>query len=459
MNPNFSAISLPYTAASSNSANFIVKIWCKPVYSKLPNSNTNTEWHLLSENRIDLKKLIYVGKSLHNTEDYFRTNSIILYLNEKAYVMPNSLRVAVAKIRSLSTTQRLNSTDRQNVSKSYDFDSLRSLNNLSNSLDELKHTKHKLSSLIDKHVESFYDETNVDNIKMVLGKLHNRNQVLEQSINKQKAINDSLSSDIYNTKIKINQIKELSSDKLNSVLDMGSNQLDFLESELEPIKESLENNVYPSLIEELQLTTKVIQEIIPIYNINNSVKFAIMGMEFPSSIKELLEVCYYNKKNLKNFNYSPTFDNEHDSHAFNIEQVNAGLSYIVQVITCLAHITNLHLKYEMVSDGNRNETKPIAYTLYYDHSKTEKVSGELSGSGRKYDLQNYDFEHGLNLLNKNLVQLINNVTDVYDEFKHDSRESKISNNIPNDCLDNFLWNLQFLILYITAPISQTEESI
>lgn len=486
MNPNFLAISLPYTAASSNSANFIVKIWCKPVYSKLPNSNTNTEWHLLSENRIDLKKLIYVGKSLHNTEDYFRTNSIILYLNEKAYVMPNSLRVAVAKIRSLSTTQRLNSTDRQNVLKSYDFDSLRSLNNLSNSLDELKHTKHKLLSLIDKHVESFYDETNVDNIKMVLGKLHNRNQVLEQSINKQKAINDSLSSDIYNTKIKINQIKELSSDKLNSVLDMGSNQLDFLESELEPIKESLENNVYPSLIEELQLTTKVIQEIIPIYNINNSVKFAIMGMEFPSSIKELLEVCYYNKKNLKNFNYSPTFDNEHDSHAFNIEQVNAGLSYIVQVITCLAHITNLHLKYEMVSDGNRSiiidpissvsastvptrvqrdtgsnidETKPIAYTLYYDHSKTEKVSGELSGSGRKYDLQNYDFEHGLNLLNKNLVQLINNVTDVYDEFKHDSRESKISNNIPNDCLDNFLWNLQFLILYITAPISQTEESI
>ena len=109
--------------------------------------------------------------------------------------------------------------------------------------------------------------------------------------------------------------------------------------------------------------------------------------------------------------------------------------------------------------SNIDETKPIAYTLYYDHSKTEKVSGELSGSGRKYDLQNYDFEHGLNLLNKNLVQLINNVTDVYDEFKHDSRESKISNNIPNDCLDNFLWNLQFLILYITAPISQTEESI
>ncbi|KAK6459016.1 uncharacterized protein RJT20DRAFT_124147 [Scheffersomyces xylosifermentans] len=486
MNPNFATITLPYIAQLADPTKVEIKVWCRPVFEKLK-SNTGTEWHLLSQTRVDLTKLVYVGQSLDNTEDFFRTNSIILNLNGRAYVLPNSLRVPVAKLRNFSKTHRSNTSERI-IGKSYSFDTLRALNSLSLSLNELLESKHKLENQIKHNIENLYNPSHMDNIKMDVDKLKLQNDILEKSMEKQQQINDELSSEIFKIKTRINKLTTILDEKADDMFKLGSNQLELLQIEMEPIRGSLVGNIYPSIIQELQIITKIVQEIIQIDNIGNTVKFSIMGIEFPSSIKELLDICYYDRAPLRNLNYSPTFESEVERKNFNIESINAGLGFIIQMISTLALITNSNLKYKMVFLGNRSiildpisnptptneqirsqkgvpltdDNEAHAYSLHYDPKKTEKLPGDyVEPSGRdqspprKYKLRNATFEHGLNLLNKNLLLLINNVTDVYNEFYHDNKEHhKISNNIPIDCLDNFLWNLQYLILFITAPIEK-----
>ena len=467
MDPTFCDVEFPCMVKHLDIKTLIVRIWCRTRLDKC--------WNFLSEERVNLRKLVFLGSSIDYLEDQFRSNTVLFNFKGNFYALATSLRFLVDQPHA---TPKL--IDKPNAI-SYTFDTLRSLRYLTNSLMEINGTKTKLSGQISEYIDALYDTSNINNIDITTQKLLSQNNSLEKAISRQRSLNDNLYSEIINTKITINDTKEVTANKLDTIQDMVNTQSELAAAQIDPIDESLHTSIYPAIIHKLQQITTAIQEIITIENINNTVQFSIMGLQFPSSIKELLDICYYNRQKLKNANNLPVFESEAELQNFHIEQINAGLGYIIQLINILADVTNTNLKYKMVVNGNSCvvidsvtsnvsfEGKPLTkeqgqlamtYPLYYDSKMTEKVSVDYNidpstPQNRKFILQNPRLEQGLNFLNKNLVLLINNVTDIYKVLYHDNMEHhKVSNNIPVDCLDNLLWNLQYLILFMTAPIDK-----
>ena len=57
---------------------------------------------------------------------------------------------------------------------------------------------------------------------------------------------------------------------------------------------------------------------------------------------------------MKNQYYQPEFDNETQLHNFKIQQINATLSIVVQLMILIADITNTDYKYKMVLHGSQS---------------------------------------------------------------------------------------------------------
>lgn len=452
MNPNFRQITLP-TLPNCNSPNLILKIWCKTSQSR--------QWKLFYKYDIDLSKLWYIGDSLIDTENYFHSNSVIFNLNDRYYTIPGSLIVDREKM--IDSTS---SADSKHILPSYSFDSIRSLNSISRSLKELMKSKNKISIQINESVNKSKDSlkslSNSDNINIEQEMLSTENARLDKYIERQESINDRMMSDIIAKRIQISHIKQAINGIIPSKIEMATNHIEVVESQIAPIRESLSKQIYPTIVQNLQEATHILKEIIFIENFDNSIKFTIMGLEFPLSIKDLLDICYYNKYDLHNYNTGELkFANELESHQMKVNQINAGLNYIVQLINNIALITNANLKYKMYSYGNlcyvldpiRSDSNQnlLKYPLYYDQGHTLKLPIDRQRCDRKLNLQNKGFEVGLELLNRNLISLINDVANDYDKYYKTIKKSLVSDNIPVDCLDNFLWNLQYLVLFITAP--------
>lgn len=452
MNPNFRQITLP-ALPNCNSPNLILKIWCK--------TSQSSQWKLFYKYDIDLRKLWYIGDSLIDTENYFHSNSVIFNLNDRYYTIPGSL--VVDREKMLGSTSN---ADSKHILPSYSFDSIRSLNSISRSLKELMKSKNKISiqinETINKSKDSLKSLSNSDNINIEEEILSTENTRLDKYIERQESINDRIMSDIMAKRIQISHLKQAINGTLPSKIEMVTNHIEVVESQIAPICESLNKQIYPSIVQNLQEATHVLKEIIFIENFDNSIKFTIMGLEFPLSINDLLDICYYNRHELHNYNTGEVkFANEIESHQMKVNQINAGLNYIVQLINNIALITNTNLKYKMFSYGNlcyvvdpiRSESSQnlLKYPLYYDQGHTLKLPVDRQQCDRKLNLQNKGFEVGLDLLNKNLISLINDVANDYDKYYKTIKKPLISDNIPVDCLDNFLWNLQYLVLFITAP--------
>lgn len=450
MNPNFREIVLP-TMPDCNTLYLTLKLWCRTVKCK--------KWKLFYKYRVDLKKLQCIGDSLEQTENFFQNNSVIFNLNNRYYTLPDCLTthhdVGLDSSRNIDSKQIL---------PSYSFDSIRSLTSIFKSLKELIKSKNKTSIKISESIHMVNDDTNSSNLEIEQMRLSTENNRLDKYIRNQESINNTILAEIMTKKIRINELSLSISDVIPSKIEMVRNQLEITKSQLEPIHESLHGQVYPSIVRNLQEETYILKEIVCIENINNSIKFSIMGLEFPLSIKELLEICYYNTHDLQNFNIDEVqYANGKEAHLVKTNQINAGLNYIVQLINNIAFITNINLKYKMVMFGNmcyimdpissKSDLRALKYPLYYDQELTLKVPVDQEHCDRKFNLQNRSFEIGLDLLNKNLISLINDVSYMYNTYYRAITKSQVSNNIPIDCLDNFLWNLQYLVLLITVPSS------
>lgn len=471
-NPNFGIVNLPSLPNNlMNCKSIILKIWCREseVYIQ------DQAWKLMSFIELYLPTLKQI--SSNTDEDLFNDNSIVFNLNGRYYTFQECYKREMKQERELTSH-----------SISYSFDSIRSLNNSHKLIKELSELKLKLGQQIHMKLKSLdTDHQDTEKYRIMI-------QRLNKLIIKQKSMNDNILSEIVSKKIKINQIKTVIEEDFPIIKKMGQNRLDIVKSQIEPITENLNQLIYPSIISKLQEYGKVTQEIILIDKSPQSIRYTIMGLEFPSTIKELLDICYYNKYDLSN-----TYEDDimsmisEDVHQVNIDIINSGLSFIIQLLINLSEITRLHLKYRLILNGSecyivdlvtslnnldpiqkqRNDTylqhlkrqlkiiygdsysDLLIYPLYHDLQQVEKQGMDYYGdSGSKYLIKNPDFEQGLKLLNKNLVYLINHVTDIYNKTgSKDHQNNQISNNIPIDCLDNFLWNLQFLLLFITAPTS------
>ncbi|CUM65348.1 uncharacterized protein PRCAT00002983001 [Priceomyces carsonii] len=470
MEPDFNEITIPLFV-NSGKLKFVLKIWTRS--SILQKEGPEHTWKLLHLLNMDLRKLIYVGLELEKLGNIFQTNSVIIKLRERYYTLPECLVTVPEDIKK-------NHVDNGHkpFNSSYSVDSIRAICNLTKSVKELSFSKLKLSSQISQLIGKWVDPSNLSNVTFNLPQAQSRNKTLEAYISKQEAANDHLASRISSISVKITEWSKLNSD-IDTVFENLQLKIKSIEAHIVPIEEDMKTVLFPSLAKRLLEMTNAIQEMITIGNIDNSFRLTIMGLEFPQNIRELLDICYYNHEHLINFN-ADDIDIDitpQEEHSYKIEQINAGLAYIIQLIEAVAFITMSHLKYKMISNGNQSfivdtvcfddesreqstlyagvesDGQGMRFPLYYDPNQVEKVSSLQKGSSiGEHVLMNRPFEHGLRLLNRNLIYLINNVTDIYNSVIPDIKDRyQVSTNIPPDCLDNFLWNLQYLTLFITAP--------
>ncbi|KAK6205024.1 uncharacterized protein RJT21DRAFT_12595 [Scheffersomyces amazonensis] len=476
MSPNFSSISLPFIPTTSQSHKIIVKLWYRSIFNAIDSTNDDS-WNLLSVYKINLRNLVFLGHSLNIDDDYFNYNSMVLNLSGRFYTLPDSLKININQLK-LSKKKRRQTSREKLISNSYSYDSIRSILKLSKSLKELHMVKHNLLIQFSEAVHSLKKSSGIETLEESIGRLRFKIGILEKSLSKQKTVNENLIAEILRTKLNINELKELITDRAAKIQEIADNSVELLSAELEPIEENLGTYVFPSIMSQISLFAKVLREVFEIENIDNSVRFSILGLEFPSNVNEMLDICYYGDSNSKPLSrYKDVSGNINiDPREANICQINSGLAYIVQVMNIIANITNCDLKYKMLvlSDSiiildpttdqiidlkNQKQSniqdQVTEYLLNYDGTKTERIANDrVQNDSRKYIYKNQNFEHALNLLNKNLVFLINNTTGTYNNYHRVSTNANFSNNIPVDCLDNFLWNLQYLLLFLTAPVDQ-----
>lgn len=462
LNPTFGHISLP-ALDSRKTHDIRLKVWCKRPLS------VEKDWAVLYQLDLSLLRLVYIGPSISDKEDYLANNTAIFNFNDRFFTVPGALKVPVSSIGD-STIRTTSNDPLLHATPSYSFEAIRMLNSLQKSIRELSASKRALCKQISAliHVLDYADSSNSDKYRLDV-------TTLDKHIIKQRSLNDTIHSEILSRKVQINNIKQLMDDKFPSIQEMYTNQIDMMDSQIEPITETLTQAVYPAIIQSLQRLTLLIHDFIPIETINAG-NFSIATLEFPLSIKEVLETCYYNEKQLRVWSLGIEIEDhgDLDPHSANIDQINAGLSHIVQLTNHLADITGVALKHRMVLNGSKSyivdsttakapvlqhikapedANAPKVYPLYYDERLTEKM-GQYPGSdhaNRKFHLRNAPFEQGLNLLRRNLAYLVNTVSDAYDQYYQQERaKTQASNNIPARQLESPLWTLQYVVLFVSA---------
>lgn len=442
--PQFGVMQLPDLGKRCCEAK--LRVWATETQVEL-------KWTLYMEVHTDLRHLKPLGKAAHADDDVFASNAVVWCFNGEHYCLESDIKLPVLKSR----TQSWNNSRKK---PSYSVDDIRHISSLANGIRELESSKAKLAKQIDVLCERLteQDHQSLDHLRMVKFDLH----ALHKYSAKQNAANDTVLSSVYTKKLHIRKIRQIIDEDFPAFREICSDRCEMAELQIAPIHELLHLSVYPELINILHNIGLVLQDAYPI-DTSPEGRFTICGTEFPSSVKELLDMCYDGSGNLE------VTDRSVDIDVLTIDKINAGLSHIVLLVQILAEVMEVPLKFQMTFSGSQcylvdnlvpqqleptqrgqyplNKPLKVIYPLYFDLDHTEKVAYD----GRKAVLKNPRFEQGLNLLNKNLVMLINGITDSYSQYHHDNvAHHLISNNIPVDCLDNFLWNLQYLLLFVTA---------
>lgn len=417
-NPNFQLVSLPKLGTELTMS---VRLFAKP-------QNEKMAWTELLQYTINLNAdLVQIPSSLldESDESFLKANSVILQLsNDQFYTLKKCL-IKPIPLDSISTTPQLKK-------KSYTFDSIRSTNNIYKSIKELSLIKLKLSNQIDQNIDpqNKGGATSTEDLP-----------TLDKFLNKQRLINDTISSQIIRRKVAINETKQFISD--HSSIEYTENQIEFINSQFEPLHELETTSIYPETVKQMKMFAEVILDVFVIESVDNSIKFKILDIEFPSTVKQLLDLCYYEENNA----------------AETTIRVNATLAYISQMMLVLAAITKTNLKYSIYWDEDKchimDRSTSSTFPLFYNPVLNEKVAvSKTSNCIRNHIIRNPTFEFGLNLLNRNLMLLIHHTNELFRRFSQskciDNRYVDLQLSIPIDCLDNFLWNLQYLVLFLTA---------
>lgn len=423
-----------------------------------------SKWVLFYRLKMDMRNLVEIGRSNRDTATIMQPNSLLWCINDVWFCHAADVRdTAALDSRKLSWS-------RPRVSKpSYSLDDIRQLTSLAISVQEFRDTKLKLVA----QINALEDQNCHDALQQVR-RLKFNLHALHRYIVKQNSANDALHSDVYAAKMHIGRCNRII-DEFPHFQDICTEQLAIAEAQIDPLHEALNASVYPSMISTLYSMGQVLRDIYPIEP-SATGRFCICGIEFPSSTRELLDLCYYGERVT---GQSPETDLETETEARPgldrdilahpwPDRINAALTYIVQLMQALASIMNVTVKYPMQArpggcfivdnvtmdarpEQKLPETHAMAFPLFYNAEHLQKFP-LYEQEGRNFSVRNSPFELGLTLLNRNLAALINAITDLYAQYYHDDAANHlISNNIPADCLDNILWNLHYLLLFVTAP--------
>lgn len=469
---DFGAVSLPDLGCRLYKVK--VCVWIKRLQHE--------KWILFLKVMVDVRNLIGVDKLENRDNDsLFVPNTLLWRFNDMYYCLRADLHDSsvVEKPRQLSM-------NRNRVTKpSYTLDDIRQLTSLHIGIREFQEAKEKLSTQIDEillSISNIPDHDLKEHISSLKFDLH----TLHKYIARQNSTNDALLSAVYIKKLHIGKSIQIIEEDFPQFKDICSERLEIAESQIEPLNDSLNQSIYPALIATLQEIGSVLIDVYPI-ELKESGRFSICGIEFPMTIREILDFCYYGHGEVRSDNRGfvdngdTSLEAESEESSITVEAINAGLSYIVLMMLSLADIMNVTLKYPMkfgplgsylVDNISPQQLSPVdkkhamelngaikvTFPLFYNGDHTQKFAS-YENPNRNFTLKNARFEQGLNLLNKNLVFLISLITDLYSQYYHDNVANHlILNNIPVDCLDNFLWNLQYLMLFITAPTQKKRIS-
>lgn len=391
--------------------------------------------------KLDLRNLRPVPCDLLDVPAAFGPRTVVWCFGSTYYCLPDDVDLAWHKSRTASWL-------RVRVKKhSYTLDDMRQMASLCKGIRDFELAKDKLSGEIDRMGAAASDPLQ---LKFDLHTLH-------KYVAKQQRANDALLSEVYAKQLHINRITQIVEEEFPSFQEICTERLEIVASETLPIYESLHAAVYPDLIDAVQKIAVVVQDVFPI-ELQPSGKLSILGIEVPSSTREILHACYYGDA-------EPAADAVAD-------HINAALSYIVFLMSTLSVLMNVPLKYQMKYVGSASyivdhllpqqltpvgKSAPlptslrIVYPLHYDDTHAEKIPC-YDNPERKFDMRHPRFERGLQLLTKNLAMLIAGISERYALYYHDDKPNHtLSNNIPPETRDDLLWCLQYVLLFITAP--------
>lgn len=404
-------------------------------------------WTLHFEAVVDLRRLALLRRPSRELDDEdLKENSIIWCFDEREYTLPENIN----NKSIMEAHRRASLTRGRNVPKmSYNVDDIRLLTSLDTGVKELTLLNMKLLNQIDSVLDSVkgkVSEHDPEESRALKFRIH----TLHRYITKQRNNNDTLSSKVYERKVLIGNLQRALEDHFPPFKDLCEGQLEYVTSQIDPIHELLGAAVNPEIVLSLRAMGDIISRCFLIESVGEE-RFSILGIDFPSSTKELLNTCY------------DTLKAQVPDLPTSVDRINAGLSYIVALMLILADILGVLLNYAMkylgsrstvvdhLADSTRKSVK-VTYPLFFDARHSEKV---VDSNGRRTQLKNIKFEQGLHLLNKNLVTLIDAASNLYSQlFDHKAKRLTL----PSEGIDNLLWNLKHLLLFMTAPESAAANS-
>lgn len=423
LNPNYSSFSLANTKRNNSEA-IIIKVWT--IYQH--------DWKLLIQWNCNLHKLTYIDTQLDALTDNFNDNTILIRIGNRYYT--DKTNMINFEFKQIETNQ--------SQVDSYTFDTVRSINNLDKSLQELRISKIILSKQITDILNTVdHDNHNYDTILNEIHRLELNIEQLNKQINKEKSNNDKVLSEIMKLKITNNTLSQITETNQAGFEINCKNEIEYLNNQVPILRDSM-SSINNSIKSQLSQFIDILNDVIPINKQTSLYNLSILGIEFPSSIKDLLNLLYYGEADLEN-EYLEVMD-----HNTKILLVNTALNYMIQLMLVFIKLSKLPVYYPIQFKGNLSTIKDFKeneFPLYYEKSHTKRGNRYVNGSNVVV-LSNIEFEKGISLFNKNLLLILYHISDYY---HHD-----LFNDIPIYCLDNFLWILQYLILFLTANNNETE---
>lgn len=448
-NPEFHLVSLPSLGIDERTL-LGVQLWCWSIKCG--------RWVLHYEYKVRVRELRRLDEDDVAQDRIRANNAAVLKVNGQYYTLASYL----ANMRAQRKQDR--AEDSRYVAWSYGFDEIRSLQNIARALNDVTESKWDLAEQIDALALRRTQDTHLavldDDADIYLKEHKLHCNTLDKYASGRKRQNDALRAQILSNEMRLDEVRALLRLRLRAANDTTATQIELLDSQLDLIHVSFYEDIYPAIIARLQEYASLLRDFLLIENspLGEGVRFCIVGLEFPLSIKELLDTCYYNKNSMHNHNLEgPAPLSEHlMSHADKIAQINACLAFMAHLVHTLADIAAAELVYPIINAAGQPYVcdrflglARAQYPLWYIHDKTVK---QPSLAGLLSTMRNREFEKALDLFNKTLVALISDISQLYSRFHHASLPS-LPAYVPVDCLDNFLWNLQYLLLFMTAPAS------
>lgn len=405
---------------------------------------------------IDLRSLVCSNTpSQVIKESQLIANSIILGFGDTFFVLREDLRDTILLKNCLTYSQYAKSKTGE-TRKSYSYNDIRRFNSLANGVNDFSRSKMTLSSQIDG-----YEDTKVEPLSEKLTSLKFHLHNLYKFLSKQNLANDELFSLVLAKERQVESLISALREDAPSHVKILKEKVEIIQSEVDPIFEALEFSVYPNLIDCLRSIFTVVRQVFPIELLNSGNNYSIAGIEFPANIQEILDSCYDPKDRVVG---SVTESS--------IDRVNAGLLIISHLILHISSVINVKLKYDIIQSksvfylveycslhlktlrttSGEFDLIVAKYPLFYNPLESEKVA-KLAGPVKSYELKNQKFERALLLLKKNLIAMSSDIMELYSKYLYGKMNGiKLTCNVPVDCIDNFVWTLNYLLLFLTAPL-------